>query len=243
MRTIKTLLAVSFAFAVIGPIRADAQHGSESGVDFLGIYATPVFDGGGPPRSEPDVMPFTDEGRRASESYVSERDNPRVLNDCVPETMPRILWTGNPIELRQGEDGTLVIRYERANTVRSVAMDGEPPPADQAHTDLGYSVGRWEGDVLTIDTTHMSGGTITNGDRPLSLEGRVTERYWREPGSMDLQLELEIVDPVNYTESFPMGREFIWAPEEEVRPWVCIDLGPKDEPPDLDELTRMLEEL
>ncbi len=239
----KAQLAVSISFAVIGSLGVNAQQGSESAVDFLGIYATPVFDGGGPPRSEPEVIPFTVEGRRASDAYVPERDNPRVLNDCVPETMPRILWTGNPIALSQGDAGTLVIRYERANTVRSISMDGALPSADRPYTDLGFSVGRWEGNVLTIETTHMSGGAITNGDRPLSREARVTERYRREPGSMDLQLELAIDDPVNYTEAFAMGREFIWAPEEEVRPWVCIDLGPKDEPPDIDELTRMLEEL
>ena len=182
-------------------------------------------------------------GGRPEKAYVPERDNPRVLDDCVPETMPRILWTGNPIELRPGENGTLVIRYERANTVRSIAMEGRAPPVDRAPAHLGYSVGRWDGDVLTIETTHMSGGTITNGDRPLSLGARVMERYRREPGSMNLHLELEIDDPVNYTEPFTMAREFVWDPDEEIRPWVCVDLGAKDEAPDLDELTRMLEEL
>ena len=239
----KKFVSIAIALGFLGALPIGAQLSSESGVDYLGIYAPPIFDGGGPPRSEPEVIPFTEEGRSVSEAYVSERDNPRVLNDCVPESMPRILWTGNPIELASGDAGTLVIRYERANTVRSIAMDGTPPPADQPHSDLGHSVGRWEGDMLTVETTHMSGGTITNGDRPLSRDARVTERYWREPGSMDLQLELAIEDPVYYTEVFSMAREYIWAPEEEIRPWVCVDLGPKDEAPDLDELTRMLEEL
>ena len=139
--------------------------------------------------------------------------------------------------------GELMIRYERGNTVRSIDMIGTPPVANHPHTDLGYSVGRWMGDVLTIETTHMSSGIVTDGTRPLSREGRVTERYWREPGQNDLQLELEIDDPVNYTRTFKMGREFVWAPEEQVLPWECVSLGPKDTPPDIDELVRMLEEL
>ena len=40
-----------------------------------------------------------------------------------------------------------------------------------------------------------------------------------------------------------MGRAFIWAPDEEIRDYGCVSLGPKDAPPDLDELVRMLEEL
>ena len=71
----------------------------------------------------------------------------------------------------------------------------------------------------------------------------MTERYWREPGSLDLQLELVIEDPVYYTEVFTMGREYIWAPHEEIREWVCVDFGDSTAPPDIDEMIRMLEEL
>ena len=221
---------------------ASAQDDAASGTDIFGVYAPPIFDGGLPPRSEPDEIPFTAAGRRRAEAYVPARDNPRVLEDCVPETMPRILWTGNPIEI-VAKDGVIEFHYERANTVRSIDMSGRPAPAEQPASDLGYSAGSWVEDVLTIETTHMSGGTITDGDRPLSAEGRVTERYWREPGENDLQLELEIDDPVNYTARFTMAREFIWAPDEQVRTWECISLGPKDTPPDIDELARMLEGL
>ncbi len=77
----------------------------------------------------------------------------------------------------------------------------------------------------------------------MSTEGRLTERYWREPGENDLQLEVTVDDPVNYTDTFTLGRPWVWAPHEEVRQWVCIDLGPGDTEPDIDELTRLLEEL
>ena len=83
-------------------IPSDAQQGSESGVDFLGIYAPPIFDGGGPPRRRPDVLPLSDEGRQAVADYDPILDNPRIQDDCALESMPRLLWTGNPIELRQG---------------------------------------------------------------------------------------------------------------------------------------------
>ncbi len=236
----KALLFLASAVVVGGHPTASAQQTAGSKVDLFGVYAPPIYDGGGPPRTEPNVIPFTAEGQRAADAYVPARDNPRVLDDCVAETMPRIVWSGNPIEILE-EVGGLVIRYERGNTVRSIDMTGTLPDANRPHTDLGYSVGRWVGDVLTIETTHMSSGAINNGDRPLSREGRVTERYRREPGENDLLLELEIDDPVNYAQTFKMGREFVWAPEEKLRPWECVSLGPNDTPPDLDELARMLE--
>ena len=239
----KVLISVALAFSAFGAIEAHAQQGSESGVSYLGIYAPPIFDGGGPPRRRPDVLPLSDEGRQAVANYDPILDNPRIQDDCALESMPRLLWTGNPIELRQGEGDTLIIHYERGNTIRSVFMNGAAAPGDQPNSHLGYSVGRWEGDVLTIDTTHMLGLPLSGGAEPLSLEARVTERYRREPGSMDLQLELEIDDPVYYTEVFAMGREFVWAPEEEIREWVCVDFGDSTAPPDIDEMIRMLEEL
>ena len=78
---------------------------------------------------------------------------------------------------------------------------------------------------------------------PLSAETRLTERYWREPGTRDLHVELLIDDPVNYTETVRLGRDLVWSTEDEVQPWDCVDFGPKDGELDLDELVQMLEDL
>ncbi|MDH3419702.1 MAG: hypothetical protein OEQ25_15850 [Gammaproteobacteria bacterium] len=215
---------------------------AESQPSFFGVYAAPIFDDGVPPLHEPDVIPFTEEGRRVSEAYNPGRDDPGMIDDCAPDPVPSVVWSGPPIEILE-EPGRIVIRYERANVVRSIDLAGTPPPADQPHTYLGYSIGRWEGDVLIIETTHMSGGAISEGSRPLSRDGRITERYWREPGESDLQLEVEIYDPAYYTEAFTMSRSYVWAPDEQLQDWGCVDFGPKDTPPDIDELVRMLEEL
>ena len=69
------------------------------------------------------------------------------------------------------------------------------------------------------------------------------ERYWREPGDDVLHVEVEIDDPVYYTETFTMAREWVWSPDEQLQDWGCVDFGDKDAPPDIDELVRMLEEL
>ncbi|NIW25436.1 MAG: hypothetical protein GWN29_13215 [Gammaproteobacteria bacterium] len=229
--------------AIVGglPVTSAAQTGGPP-QDFFGIYVAPIFDDGVPPLHEPDVIPFTEEGRRISAAYNPGRDDPGMIDDCLPDPVPSVVWSGPPIEILE-EPGRIVIRYERANVVRSIDMGGTPPAADQPHTSVGYSVGRWEGNVLVVETTHMSGGAISEGSRPLSRDGQITERYSREPGGSGLHVDVEIDDPANYTETFTMSRDWVWAPDEQLQDWGCVDFGDKDTPPDIDEFVRMLEEL
>ena len=98
--------------------------------------------------------------------------------------------------------------------------------------------------MLIIETTHMLGGVIVNDmGQPISPDARLTERYWREPGENDLQAEVLVDDPVNYVEPLRLRRVWVWAPNEEIRPWGCFSLDTPEEETDVDELARMLEEL
>ena len=234
MRT-QLFLGFAVGILVVGHPTASAQGPGGSGTDFFGVYAPPVFVTV-PAVTEPAVYPFTAQAQEVFSAYDASRVD---VDDCAAETMPGILWTGSPMELVQ-EDGRIMMRFEEANTIRSIHMDGAAPSPDQPHTGLGYSVGHWVGDVLTIETTQMLGGGIRRG-YPLSRDARLVERYWREPGEKDLQLELLVDDPVNYTETFKLGREWIWAPDDQVLPYDCISLGPRDSEPDIDELLRILE--
>ena len=56
-------------------------------------------------------------------------------------------------------------------------------------------------------------------------------------------MELTVNDPTNYTDTFSLSREWIWAPDEELQEYECINLGPRGDEPDIDELVRMLEAL
>ncbi len=46
-------------------------------------------------------------------------------------------------------------------TERTIWMDGRPHPPDYAlHTAMGFSTGKWEGDILTVFTTHLKEGRM-----------------------------------------------------------------------------------
>ena len=68
----------------------------------------------------------------------------------------------------------VVLLYETSTnqTFRQVFLDGRPPLIDPQPTWLGYSVGRWEGDTLVVDTT---GSTAAPG----SILARATRRPTR----------------------------------------------------------------
>ena len=210
-----------------------------SATDFSGIYA------GASRIIEPDVYPLTAAAARVQSDYDPLVADPRQHDDCAPESMPAILWSGtlNTMQIVL-EDKTIVMRLEHGDTVRSIHMGGTMPPADQPHTELGYSMGRWAGDVLTVETTHLADGFVfTNKGYPVSHEARITERYWREAGEHNLQMELSIDDPVNYTGPVDLAREWIWSPDEQIVPWECVSLGPRDTEPDIDALRRLLRDL
>ena len=193
----------------------------------------------------PEVYPMTDTARQAYEAFDPFVSDPRRVNDCAPEKVPTLLWTANPIEIDVRTD-RIDIRYEEGGSSRVIWLNGAAPPADQPYTAVGYSVGRWEDDALVVETTHMDSPTIVNDlGHPLSRDAVLTERYWKEPGETTLRLEFQIDDPANYTETLHFSR--IWEPSEteQVQPWECVNLGTRDDsqPPDFDELTRMLEAL
>ncbi|MBS1239864.1 MAG: hypothetical protein H6R45_570 [Proteobacteria bacterium] len=82
-----------------------------------------------------------------------------------------------PFEVYQTE-AMIVIKYEYFDQVRIVFMDGRGhPPADAPHSKMGHSIGRWEGDELVIDTTHLLASTITNNGLDHSDAIHMVERY------------------------------------------------------------------
>ena len=196
--------------------------------------------------TEPAEYVLTEQGQLTFDNYDPDYGDPRQWDDCEPEGIPAILLTlGVATVDFVPVDGTIEMRYERDDAVRVVHMDGVEPPPDQTHTVLGYSRGRWESDVLVIETSHLAGGVvIAQTSYPMSEDAFVVERYWRDPGENDLQMEVMVEDPANYAQPVTIGREWVWSPDAPKHPWNCVSLGPRHtDELDIDELRRRLEAL
>ena len=247
----KTHLLIVGILGSIGCVYANAQIQINQDIagnieaplapDFSGTYisGTPVES---LTYTQPDTYPFTRQGARAHASFDPFVADPQQQDDCAGESVPSVIWGGNPMAITQ-ENGLILMRFESGDTIRQIFLDGTIPALDQEHTITGFSIGHWEGNELRIETTHLQAGVLTSRGYPMSENVRLAERYWRDPLSNNLHMELVVEDPVNYTESVTLSREFIWSDEEQVQLWNCISLGPRFAEPDIDELVRMLEGL
>ena len=225
---------------VIGHWTVNAQTPGAT-PDLSGIYVSgaPI---GTPTYTQPAPYPVTPQGQRAHASFDPIVADPQQYDDCAGEPVPSVIWGGNPMQVTH-EEGRILMRFESGDTLRTIHIDGTTPAADQAHTLTGFSTGSWVGTELRVETAHLEAGVITNRGYPMSEDARLTERYWRDAGENDLQMELVVHDSANYTEPVTLTRAFVWSEDEQVRPWECVSLGPRFTEPDIDELARMLEEL
>ena len=144
-----------------------------------------------------------------AEARVQENQDNLHKNDpmvaCMPPGVPRVNLGGSramPHPFKIVQTPTLVVLlYETSTnqTFRQVFMDGRPFPEDMQPTWLGYSIGRWEGDTLVVQTTGFNGRAWvdTTSGHPQTDAAKVTERFTRRNiGRLDIDITVD--DPKVY---------------------------------------------
>jgi len=103
---------------------------------------------------------------------------------------------------------------------RTIWMDGRPhPPEYAAHTWQGFSTGKWDGDMLTVTTTHLKMGWIRRNGIPRSDKAVLTEHFVRHGDY--LTLISVISDPVYLTEPFVRTTNWAIDPHQQIAPYPC----------------------
>jgi hypothetical protein len=95
--------------------------------------------------------------------------------------------------------GRILMFFEGQHTIREIWMDGRNLPSDPVPAWYGYSVGKWDGDTLIVETIGFNDKTWLGAQgQPHSDQMRTIERYRRvDPAT--IQFNLTIVDPKIYT--------------------------------------------
>jgi hypothetical protein len=184
------------------------------GVDLSGSWAPFPHEEstGNPALVEYYGVPIT-EGARA---WALAWDPSRLTlpeHQCQVHVAPYIL--GGPLNLRIWEERdpqsqrVIAIRqyistYEQN---RTIWMDGRPHPSDIApHTWMGFSTGKWQGNGLTVYTTHIKQGWLKRNGLPESDEATLIEHFIRNG---DYLTHVSIVsDPVYLTEPYVQSQVF-----------------------------------
>jgi hypothetical protein len=215
---------VIFALAIGGaPTEVAAQAELAAVPDLVGVW-----NGGGRVRrvNGPNMpwvpgenFPVLNERALAYQEVFDEAIAPKY--DCVPSASPALQYDPYFMEVVQWPDRVL-LRYEKDDQLRTVWLDGREPPLNE-HTIQGFSVGRYEGDALLVETTHfvfdITGFDDYNGI-PSSQLKKVTERYWHE--GEELRMTLTVEDPMFLREPASYTTRWLPAPEGyKLNPYLC----------------------
>src|SRR5215471_8424430 len=122
------------------------------------------------------------------------------LGRCLPHGVPRVNTNGLfPFKIIQ-TPAVVVILYEQMNLFRQVFMDGRKLAKEVNPQWLGYSVGRWDGETLVVETSGFNDKTWLDTEKghPATEALRVTERF-RRKNFGTLEVTATIDDPKTYT--------------------------------------------
>jgi hypothetical protein len=149
------------------------------------------------------------------------KDNPDA--HCLPMGIMQFHNHPQPRKIVQTPE-LVIIMYEANYGLRQIFMDGRSLPGpDVEPWWYGYSVGRWDGDTLVVETSHLiDEGWLDIIGNPLTDAAKVTERF-RRPNFGSLEIEITVDDPKAYTKPWTVTVKQRILLNEEMIEFICID--------------------
>ncbi len=146
---------------------------------------------------------------------------------CKASPGPRQFVTPYGIEILDvpEEKKIFILDVGGPHTFRTIYMDGRPHPAGAAlvPSSYGHSIGKWEGEVLVIDTVGVNERTWMNRDGiPHTDRLHLVERVSR-PDFNTLKYDVMIDDPGAFTKPWNSGWTLNWSAGQEMFEYVCQD--------------------
>jgi len=171
---------------------------------------------------KPEGVPFqpwaADVYRQRNANFRTE--NPLIR--CLPAGVPRLNAYTHPYKIVQTPE-LIVMLYESQTTFRQIFVDGRELPHDPQPSWMGYSVGRWEGDVLVVESAGFNDQTWLDGaGHPHSDAMRLTERFRRHDlGHMDIDIVID--DPKAYTKPLQYVQPQVLLTDTDLIEYVCAE--------------------
>jgi hypothetical protein len=164
--------------------------------DWRGIWQPAIGQIGG------DEPVLKGEAKRNYEEHMARLaadpgyEIPERTSNCEAPGMPYMMAMPYSLEFLF-TPGKITVNQEAQMQVRRIYTDGRPLPENPDPTYFGYSVGRWEGEALVVETVGTRPGQrlgirgITNGPNL-----KITERIYLDESNPDLMhLDFTYEDP------------------------------------------------
>lgn len=146
------------------------------------------------------------------------KDDPSTFN-CLPQGHRVIFGTAGMARIIQ-TPSVIAILYENLSH-RQIFLDGRALPVDPHPSFMGYSVGRWEDDVLVVETVGFKDTTwLDFGGHPHTEALRMVERYRRTSiGHIELTATFE--DPTVFSKMVTIDVKMDFAADTDMLEYVC----------------------
>ena len=118
---------------------------------------------------------------------------------CEPEGLPRVMLTPHPYEFVDSGD-EIIVRLEMYDQQRTIHLDRSEAPSGEPLSNLGYSVGAWDGGNLVVTTTNISWPHFDNSGTPQSEASEIVERFVLTEDETRLDYLITVTDPYAFTE-------------------------------------------
>jgi hypothetical protein len=164
---------------------------------------------------------FTPAGQAAADAFRNgTTDNPRMRCETTSILFD---WTfDGPVNRITQSGDTITLQYGQLGLTRTIHMNLREHPANIEPTRAGHSIGRWENDVLVVDTVGFAPGVL-NPPIMNSVQLHVVERFTLDPSTMTLTREYTATDPVYYTDQYT-GSDTIGVADLPYAPDPCSEL-------------------
>ena len=140
---------------------------------------------------------------------------------CLPAGVPRATLLSEVHKIVQ-TPGLIIVMHELDGGMsRQIYTDGRPLPEDPTPSWLGYSVGRWEGDTLVVDTIGFNDRTwLDSRGHPRSEAMHINEKYRRrDVGHLDVEITID--DSKSYTRPFTFKVTHLLQADSDILEYVC----------------------
>ncbi len=214
---------------------------AEQGGAARGVVVEPPVTAFAPDPNAPPIAAFWDLGTnvqgglpltpwaaelKKKRMAADSKDNPDA--NCLPMGPTQFHMQPQPRKIVQTPTLTIIL-YEANYGVRYIFTDGRqlPPQGEPQPWWYGYSVGRWDGNALVVETNNVRGaesgpfdGWLDVRGSPYSDQAKFTERFSR-PTFGKLEIDVTVNDPKSYTKPFTVRINQRLLADEEPIEAVC----------------------
>jgi hypothetical protein len=219
------LFTASFSALCLASFAVSAQ------VDFSGEWA-PAYHEDAPERLPgPEIgdymgLPVNEAARLRADSYQADRISMIPQYQCRPHSSDYgMRGLGNlRVSAEYEPEHQRLIAFKTYmpawGSERTIWLDGRAHPAEYAeHTFQGFSTGVWEGNMLTITTTHLKANYHRRNGVP-SSDRRIVTEHWMRHGEF-LTVVTVVDDPAFFTEPLVRSENWYLDPGQQLPQFYC----------------------